>query len=162
MLADGDRNAAPSSPTLAHWPAQAALRSAAAEAGRPCLLVVERGADIPLTGDLEDWIFVGASERDVARRLEDLAAAAERLDIVGPRPVVVLPRFSCRLDARVARALLAEAGHLVARTALTDDELDDAGLDACVGRVRRALARSGWTVHRAGRRGFVAMADLAP
>ncbi|MCU1498163.1 MAG: hypothetical protein JWM47_2116 [Acidimicrobiales bacterium] len=152
----------PPRPTLAQWPAQAALRDAAAGAGRPCLLVIEPGADIPVTGDLEDWIVRGSSELDVARRLEDLSAAAQRQGPPGTRAVVVLPGFACAADARVASALLLDAGRLVPRAHLTSDQLGDAQLDAAVARVRRSLAGSGWTIHRIAQRGFTALSGAQP
>lgn len=63
-------------PVLVRWPADAHRRAEAAAEGRPCLLVIDADAPLPVPGELEDWVRAGASEIDVAARIEALQAFA--------------------------------------------------------------------------------------
>ena len=62
---------------LIHWPRDGAERERLAEAMLPRLLLVPDDVEPPVAGDLmEDWIRLPADERDVATRLDNLAARA--------------------------------------------------------------------------------------
>lgn len=147
-------------PVLVRWPARADRRASAAAEGRPCLLVVEAGAEIPVAGELEDWVRAGVSEIDVAARLEALEAFA-RSRPIGPRRVPVVPAGLRPGDRGVARVLLGAAGSVVPRALLVGDDGGDGDLDEAVARVRLALADTPWRIERVGRRGFVARTEEA-
>jgi hypothetical protein len=121
---------------VVRWPVDTERRAACAEAGVACLLAVRRGEPIPALLADEDWIYDDADERDVANRLERLAAHAPGGGAsVAPAPgnpgalavsvsVPVVPAGLTTVEHRVARRLLTSMGTLVARTELPGDDLD--------------------------------------
>lgn len=147
---------APDAPALVPWPARSVERVEAAAGARPCLVVLGPGDRQPALGPHEDWIRAGASELDVAARLERLAAQAPIEG--GPvAPAATVPAIASPTDHRLARLLLENPSRLVARDDLRTPDLDEAQLDRAMARVRRALAPAGWSVRRVADLGFLAL-----
>ncbi|WP_426571413.1 hypothetical protein [Aquihabitans sp. McL0605] len=138
-----------SRPALIGWPADASRREELAEAGTPCLLLVDDGAPIPAVAEGEDWIHRGADERDVAARLAELARRGRSVRSVDAVPMA-LPAGLTADEHRVAVRLVATVGSLVPRA-----DLPVGDLDATIARLRRPLGRDGWTILRIGAAGFL-------
>jgi hypothetical protein len=62
---------------LVRWPAEAERRASLNEAGAPCLLLVESGPAPVVSGPVEDWIRVPASDADIAARIESMRRRLE-------------------------------------------------------------------------------------
>jgi len=75
---DADVCLRPRSVELVRWPVDAARRDELAAAGVPRLLLVGPGVTPPRLSPAEDWIRLPADERDVAARLQRLAAIDDR------------------------------------------------------------------------------------
>lgn len=153
---------------LIHWPRDGAERERLAEAMLPRLLLVPDDVEPPVSGDvMEDWIRLPADERDVATRLDNLAARAsaslERAVLVdstclrrAASMVVLTPS-----QAKFAGLLLAADGGVVPRAALCraiwGRDADPCGraLDDLAYRLRRRIEALGLDVVAARGRGFV-------
>jgi hypothetical protein len=157
---------------LVDWPDHDRRRVALAAAGRPRLLLVAPDAPPPICVDpLEDWVRLPADPVDVDHRRALLAHRAGRhpdvpvLDVDGVlrrgRHLAILPP----VEARLAEALLAQAGRVVARERLlaagwperrfagpTDD---GRALDGRIKLLRRRLAPLGLEVHTVRGVGFL-------
>lgn len=153
---------------LVRWPDGASRREDLAHRGLPCVLVIEDGTPVPILRPGEDWVRGGADERDVAARLEHLAAVQPS---VADRPPVGAPLLAAAgaapdvaaLDPRepsalVARALVLRAGRLVAidelRVVVGDHELA-----AVVAAAEDLLAAEGWLVVSVGSAGYLTEPD---
>ena len=159
---------------LLHWPRDCDERERLAEAMLPRLLLVPEDLEPPVSGDLmEDWIRLPADERDVATRLDNLAARAsaslERTVLVdstrlqrAASTVVLSPH-----QATFAGLLLAAEGRVVSRESLSraiwGRDADPCGraLDDLAYRLRRRIEALGLDVVAARGRGFV-LHVLAP
>ncbi len=148
-------------PILVRWPSEADHRVRAAAEGRPCLLVVDAGAELPVPGELEDWVAHGTSEIDVAARLDGLEAFA-RSRPTGPRVVLAVPADLSPGDRRMAQLLLRAVGFVVTRAQLADEAGWDADLDEAVARVRSSLEGANWRIERVAEQGFVAVIEDEP
>ena len=153
---------------LLHWPRDGDERERLAEAMLPRLLLVPDDVEPPASGDLmEDWIRLPADERDVATRLDNLAARAsaslERTVLVdstclrrAASTVALSPH-----QATFAGLLLAAEGRVVSRASLSraiwGGDADPCGraLDDLAYRLRRRIEALGLDVVAARGRGFV-------
>lgn len=145
-----DDRARPARPILVAWPADAARRAGAAAAGRPCLLVVDDGARLPVVGPGEDWIRASADERDVAARLADLERRAR---VVAPDPLA--PTVVAGPVAPGAHPLLECLAACPGRLVAGDRLLALAGptaahLAAAVAELRRLVEPLGWVLVAVG------------
>lgn len=111
---------------LVRWPADADRRAGLLGQGTRCLWVLPVGELVPELTPGEDWVRVGTDERDVAVRLDRLAA---RPVTVADHPLRIEDRVAARGNRRVVlsgtetailRRLHASAGRLVRRDALVD------------------------------------------
>lgn len=149
---------------IVRWPADAERRTACAEAGVACLLVVRRGERIPALLAGEDWIYDDADERDVANRLAGVSARATgRSGRSGAEPSVpvtatgpvagvvpVVPEGLANAEHRVARRLLTSMSTLVPRSELPGDDLD-----AVIATVRVALRAQGLHIQTIADAGYL-------
>lgn len=148
---------------LVRWPAEESVRRFLAAASRPRLLLVDRGAPVPVADDgLEDWVFSSADAEEVRLRCEALAqrAAAGRpgrpqLDDGGllwheGRWVSLSPS-----EERLARALLERYERCVSREVLVAAGgcIGHCSLNSSIKRLRARVAVVGLaisTVHGKG------------
>lgn len=159
---------------LLRWPLEHQRRDTLVSEGRPRLLLVEDGAEPPVTGDvLEDWIRVPAEEGDVNLRVEGLARrwSLSRSDTAALDPDGVL-RFGGAwvslppVEARLMASLIDRQGAVVSR-----DQLARAGwpsgapgrnaLDVHVLRLRRRIGPLGLAIRTVRSRGYLLEIDAS-
>lgn len=153
---------------LLRWPLEHQRRDALAAEGRLRLLLVEEGAEAPVSDDLsEDWIRVPADEADVRARIEGLTRRQLVLQPARPEldPDGVL-RFGDGwvplppVEARLMSALLDRFGAVVSR-----EQLSRAGwpkgspgrnaLDVHVLRLRRRIGPLALAIKTVRSRGYL-------
>jgi DNA-binding response OmpR family regulator len=104
------------------WPSQADQVPPLRAARVPRLLVVDAGAEPPLSDDeLQDWLRAPFDEADLHARAATLAQRAERLrrPVVDDRGLFVVGAFRTTLppiEATIMQLLIANFGELVERT----------------------------------------------
>ena len=149
------------------WPEDAERLAELREAGRPRLLVVSRDAEPPTAADcLEEWVFDGASEREMDLRGRALAHRA-RLHAVSPHIdgdgllhfrdgwVSLSP-----VEQSLAGALLERFGAVVSRDMLSERAWANGvptrnALDVHVLRLRRRIAGLGLEIRTVRSRGYL-------
>lgn len=159
-------------PELIRWPEQSDLRSAAAAADRPRLLLVDPDCPPPTCADpLEDWVRLPVSDADLTARLVGLERRCAQLSV--ERPVidgdgvvrsgglwVSLPP----VEARIAAALIDRFGAVVQRDVLAlagwpEGAPGRNALDVHVLRLRRRLATVGLAIRTIRSRGYLLERD---
>lgn len=151
------------------WPADAHRRTTLRREGRPCLLLVDAGAQPPaLAGCLEDWVRMPATDVDIEARCATLARRVDQHRESRPHPIlrdgvlrvgeawVSVPPVESRLLA----ALLERAGSVVSRPSLAragwpGGDPDRNTLDVHMGRLRRRLTEVGVNVVTVRSRGYL-------
>jgi hypothetical protein len=136
---------------IVHWPREAARRERLARDGVPCLLVLSDGTATPNVGRGEDWVAETTDEREVVRRLDQLAAVGRTPQSLVPP---VLPPSLDGPGRRVAALLARGAGALVRHDVLAT-AARPAALGPTVAQVRRALAPLGWRIDAVPATGYV-------
>ena len=157
---------------LVRWPLERPRRDQLAADGCPRLLLVEDGAQPPISDDpLEDWVRVPASDIDVQTRIATLAAraqaaAAPRLDVDGVLRFGSLWVSLPPVEARLTRAMLERFGAVVSRESLSRAGWPDGApgrnaLDVHVLRLRRRLAPVRLAIRTVRSRGYLLEAGRA-
>lgn len=154
--------------TVVDWPAGEARRQHLADWGRLRLLRLD--ADVPaphVTDPNEDWIRVPCTEEDIAARVRMLRSRrtsgqprAPRVDEYGVLRSDGLRKPLAPVEARLMRALLAEAGEVVTREELAaagwpDDAPTRNAVDLRVMRLRRRVEPLGVMIRTVRGRGYV-------
>ena len=158
---------------LVRWPSELPRRDSLAADARPRLLLVEDGAQPPISDDpLEDWVRVPASDLDVQTRIATVAAraqaaAAPRLDVDGVLRFGSLWVSLPPVEARLTRAMLERFGAVVSRESLSRAGWPDGApgrnaLDVHVLRLRRRLAPVRLAIRTVRSRGYLLEAGQAP
>jgi hypothetical protein len=147
---------------LLRWPLESDRRDRAAE--RPCLWLLPPGELPPVRSPGEDWIRLPADERDIAARLQRLAARARPggelvVDADGQvvhagRSILLPP-----IEAALLRVLAAAPGRLVTRAQLVEAGWSDApqgrALDSRIHALRGRIGPLELVIHTVRGRGFV-------
>lgn len=159
---------APMEVELVRWPADENRRLELGEKHLPRLLLVEGGHAPPMCTDpLEDWIRLPADTADVDARLADLGSIADRMGVLNPPRIdsdgvlrfrdkwVALPP----IEMRMVQAMLARAGNVVSRDALTRHGWQGAAagrnvLDVHIARLRRRIEPLGLSIRTVRQRGY--------
>ncbi len=156
---------------LLRWPHDDVRLAESRDAGRPRLVVVDDDAEPPMTADcLEDWVFAGATPREVELRTRSLIARAEQH---GARPLLDDDGLLHHRDAWVslspveqslASALLDRFGAVVARDTMADRAWPAGvptrnALDVHVLRLRRRIAPLGLEIRTVRSRGYLMQAN---
>jgi DNA-binding response OmpR family regulator len=161
-------------PVVLRWPAEQPARELLRGQGRPRLLVVDEGSDLPVPSDcLEDFVRSPSDEQELKVRLEALALRASNL-VGAPLDGDGLPTLDGDgvlrygggwaplppVEARLTGALLERYGAVVSR-----DVLARAGwpggapgrnaLDVHVLRLRRRLVPVGLAIRTVRSRGYL-------
>jgi DNA-binding response OmpR family regulator len=154
---------------LVRWPSDEETRTRLALESRPRLLLVEADTPPPRIGDdLEDWIRVPASERDLHARIEALDRRMVALHDDRPeldddgvlrfaRGWVSLPP----VEGRLMRAMVERYRAVVSRDALGRAGWPDGGtsrrnaLDVHMLRLRRRVAPIGLVIQTVRSRGYL-------
>ena len=151
--------------TLVRWPADASLRAHLQRLGRPRVLLVEHGTELPDLDRLEDWVLVGADHREIDLRSDMLVRRLATRPT--ERPVLEdgdLLRFDgdwvalSPTETKVVRTLLDRFDHCVGREALealTGGSRGPSSLNSLVKRLRTRIAPLGLTVNNVHGRGYV-------
>lgn len=153
---------------LVRWPLEADRREQLIEARVPRLVLVEQDVEPPAPEDcLEDWIWVPASERAVAARVEALnvrqrlhARVVPELDDDGVLRMGEAWVSLAPVEARLCAALLGRFGAVVGRDALTRAGWEGMApgrnvLDVHVLRLRRRLHPLGLAIRTIRSRGYL-------
>lgn len=153
---------------LLQWPGEAGRRTELAELGVPRLLLVDAGADPPLTLDcLEDWSRAGASDADLHARLAALEARAgvhrEPAPILDDDGVLRFDSLWVALppvEARLAAQLVERFGTVVSRDALSragwpSTPTGRNALDVHILRLRRRIHGIGLSIRTVRSRGYL-------
>lgn len=149
------------------WPVDADRRTSLRHSGQPRLLLVEHGADPPVSDDcIEDWIRVPAPEADVRARTLGLTARSASHAPASPTFDDGVLRYAGRwvgvppVEARLLEPMVGQYGRLVARDALVRAAWADSSprrnaLDVHVLRLRRRLGPVGLAIRTVRSRGYV-------
>lgn len=153
---------------LLRWPVERDRRERLRANGRPRLLLVEHGVELPTPTDLlEDWIRVPAERSDVRARIDGILRRAEftadaELGIDdtgslrnGPHRIPLAP-----VEARILAELIDQQGKVVSRAALVaavwpEDPPDRNVLDVHLVRLRRRVAKAGLHIRTIRSRGLI-------
>lgn len=157
---------------VVRWPEQAADVRRLDALGVPRLLLVEPGAAPPETAScLQDWIRLPADDADVRARIAVLALrpachpSRPAIDDVGQLSYRGWSTFLSPLDERLARALIAHFGHLVAEDMLEHEGWPDGtsvqAVRVQMSRLRRRIAPLGLGITRARNSGYVMHPEAA-
>ncbi len=164
----------PSGVFVVPWPSDTSRRSFLEAAGQPRLLVVEPGAEIPVSGDCrEDWVSATACTDEIVARARTLQAHADAHQSV-PAPVIDpsgILSFNARvttlgpIETEVFTALLPAFGSTVpldqlaahvesrgSHAAVTTADVPD--VHEVVQRLRHAIAPLGLSIDAVGDLGY--------
>jgi DNA-binding response OmpR family regulator len=149
------------------WPQDEARLAELRAMSVPRLLLVENGVDPPVTSDcFEDWLFAGATERELDLRRRALSARAEQK---AARPLLDGDGLLHHRDAWVSlspveqllvSALLDRFGAVVTRDLMADRAWPHGAptrnaLDVHVLRLRRRIAPIGLEIRTVRSRGYL-------
>jgi len=157
---------------LVRWPLERQRRETLALAGKPRLLLVETGAEAPVSEDsIEDWIRVPADEADVQVRLEGIRRRAGSLATLHPEldPDGVLRHAGGwvslpPVEARLMAELIDRFGSVVRRDLLAEAGWPEGApgrnaLDVHVLRLRRRIGPVGLVIKTVRSRGYLLEAE---
>lgn len=160
------------------WPAQADLRTRCWKDGVPRLLVVEGGAQPPISNDpVEDWVRPPVSHDDLAARVKALQRRfdSRRVPAIDPTGALTFGRHAITISntqAELMRLLIDRFAEVVYRIEFVDclavriPTLNRNSLDLHVMRLRRRLLPIGLSIRTVWGRGYMleyaAAGDVMP
>ena len=167
------RRSAPSVEIL-RWPAEADQRAELVADGRPCLWVLDASELPPAVGPLEDWARATDDERDVASRVQRLAALApgggallpgdaqvddDGLLHFGGQIIPVPPTEAILLDRLAATPERVVSREELGRLLWDDRPTNRSSLTSRIHTLRKRLRPVGLKIHAIRGHGFLLAAD---